>query len=525
MKKHVDDVCSVLGTSVPRETVERELDTFVNKYRVSIPSAKRSIVKKYGGDPDKLTVGVEKAIAEIAAGEGSIDVKGRVLQAKRRDVLVSGEKKLLLSGILEDATGSIPFTIWDYEGEEDVTGRLLTVRNAYTTSYKDRPQLNLSSRTRYWFVQDGEWKREPRKLADIRAGEQNVFFTAKIISVNQKEIDTQEGRKTIYYGLIGDETRTVRFTAWKDFGLQKGEVVNVNGAYVRERMGELQVNMSEQTSVERTDAQIPSVARFGSPKICTIAELRDGMGNVSLTARVVSVEEREMQSNGQTKHMVSGILADESGRVAFTGWRDFPFAQGETVTITGAYVRSWKGVPQLKFDDKSEISRAERMIGEMTTQPAEWKLEELEERGGAMEVAVAGLVVDVREGSGVVLRCPECRRPLKGMECATHGSVSGVQDVRIRMVVDDGTGSLTVTLNREISEQLTGLKLEDMSANPDAFGEICRRLLLKRVRLTGNTYSDDFGLGMFASAASFHTPDALEAARQLFEETVLSLGM
>ena len=165
LKKHVEDMFSVLGGNIDRETLQKELDIFVGEYRVSVTSAKRSIVKKFGGDPDALSIGVEKSIGDIMAGENAVDVSGRVIYATPREITASGEKKRILSGLIEDSTGSMPFTIWDFETQQVERGDLVAFRNAYTTSYRDKPQLNVSSKSRFWVKEKAEaWQREARKI-------------------------------------------------------------------------------------------------------------------------------------------------------------------------------------------------------------------------------------------------------------------------------------------------------------------------------------------------------------------------
>lgn len=534
LEKHIEDMFSVLGGKVEKDALAKELKLFVDDYKVSIPSAKRSIVKKFGGDPDALSIGVEKSIADIVAGENAVDVSGRVVYATPREITASGEKKRILSGLIEDSTGSLPFTIWDYTSGDVERGDLVAFRNAYTTSYRERPQLNVSSKSRFWVREKAEeWVREARKIKDITPNESNILMEGKVISVAGRTINSRGEEKEIHYGLIGDETKTVRFTAWKDFGLNKGDVIRVEGAYSRERNGELQLNFSERSTVEKLkDREIGSVARFGTPRSCKISELREGMGNLTVTGKIVSSSEKEIEVQGQTKSMVSGILADETGKVGFTGWRDFEFSEGDTVRITGAYVRSWKGVPQLKFDDKSEVSLEEKEIAVAAGSYTSYAIDALEERGGAMDASVDATIIEVRQGTGLISRCPECKRTMKLGECRIHGSVEGVPDFRVRLVVDDGTGSLFVNLNRELAEKLTGYTLESVRKrmeqvmSPEAVAaEIGTKVLFRTGVFSGNVFSDDFGLNMYAAAADLFEADVKEKAVKLFQDAIVSLGM
>jgi replication factor A1 len=75
-------------------------------------------------------------------------------------------------------------------------------------------------------------------------------------------------------------------------------------------------------------------------------------------------------------------------------------------------------------------------------------------------VTVVGAMVDLQQGSGLIKRCPECNRSLVKGACADHGKVEGVYDLRIKGVIDNGTASQDIILNRELTEKLTGITLD-----------------------------------------------------------------
>ena len=75
-------------------------------------------------------------------------------------------------------------------------------------------------------------------------------------------------------------------------------------------------------------------------------------------------------------------------------------------------------------------------------------------------VTVVGAVGDLQQGSGLIKRCPECNRSLVKGVCGDHGKVEGVYDLRIKGVIDNGTVSQDIILNRELTEQLTGITLD-----------------------------------------------------------------
>ena len=65
-------------------------------------------------------------------------------------------------------------------------------------------------------------------------------------------------------------------------------------------------------------------------------------------------------------------------------------------------------------------------------------------------IKTQGNLVSVSEDSGIIFRCPECNRVLRDGECATHGEQEGVQDIRLRLVIDDGRGKYLIAFEQTI---------------------------------------------------------------------------
>jgi replication factor A1 len=152
-------------------------------------------------------------------------------------------------------------------------------------------------------------------------------------------------------------------------------------------------------------------------------------------------------------------------------------------------------------------------------------IEELERRGGAQAVAVQGIVIEVREGSGLVFRCPECRRVVRKGACSVHGRVEATPDLRVKGVLDDGTGAISFVMGRELTEGLLGKTLDECKAMAqEAFdAEVVRDLLADRLvarpaRIVGNVLADDFGLMMIANRVSDVDVDVRSEARALLDQ-------
>ncbi len=86
----------------------------------------------------------------------------------------------------------------------------------------------------------------------------------------------------------------------------------------------------------------------------------------------------------------------------------------------------------------------------------------LVEKHGALDVEVQGTIIEIRPGSGFIMRCPECNRVLQDEKCSIHGKVNGKPDLRLKLIIDDGTGAVSCVLNKELTEKILSKTLDDI---------------------------------------------------------------
>lgn len=426
---HVKDIARALENKVSEDQIAGELENYLNVYRVPLDSAKRSIVRKYGGNPANLEVGVQKKLAELAPNEPS------------------------------------------------------------------------------------------------------VSLLARVVSVNPKEIQVNGTPKKIFYGILGDDTATVPFTAWEteNLRLEKGDTIRVENAYTKEFRGQVQLNFGNRTSItpESSDAVPAYQPGPVTLKPAEVKDLREGLGGVSMTVRILSIEEREVMVDGDKKFVYSGVMADQTGKAQFSAWKDFGLKEGDVVKIEGGYVRMWRGIPQLSFDERAEVTISDEelpSVEDLTKSSRIW-IEDLIERGGAVDATIRGILVDVKEGSGLIHRCPECRRVVRKNTCRIHGEVEGQADLRIKSVVDDGSGALTAVFGKELTEGLLGKSLEecetmarDAMTHEVVRDELADMLIAQPVEVRGNVTKDEFGIMMIVNSADMLKIDVEKEAREMLDD-------
>jgi len=427
---HVEELARVLGEKADKEEIWKELDTYLNHYRVTLEWAKRNILKKMGGDPNILNGGGgRKTVSELTGSEQSVDLLVKVLTVNPKTIEVGGASKNIVYGYVADETGRVPYTVWETEAVQLNEGATVIIHNAYTKEYKGTPQLNLGNRA----------------------------------AVEESD-----------------------------------EILDVAG--------------------------LPSGG--GSAEV-KVADLVEGMNYVVISGKITKVEEREITASGEKKNIITGILMDETGSVEFTIWKEAEIKEGDEVRIVGAYVKTFRGMPKLNLGDKAEVQALEEGTLEDITSstPKPRTLEDVELSGGAMDVVVRGSLVDVREGSGLVMRCPDCRRVLQKSTCRVHGKVKGTDDLRIKAILDDGTAPMNVVFGKDLTEKLLNISIDEAikitteERNPDAIKEMAEeRLFAHNLEVRGMVRSDDFGPMMIARDAKIIELDVREEGAKLLTD-------
>ena len=145
-------------------------------------------------------------------------------------------------------------------------------------------------------------------------------------------------------------------------------------------------------------------------------------------------------------------------------------------------------------------------------------LSELVDRNGALDVDVEGTVIEIRKGSGLVQRCRECNRVLQDGACVVHGTVEGKVDVRMKLVIDDGTGSVSAILGKNVTEKLLGKTIKDFSKDGGVIEEMNNMLFGHRINLQGNALGDKFGVTLIVRNAQRADFDIAAEAERLSQE-------
>jgi replication factor A1 len=182
----------------------------------------------------------------------------------------------------------------------------------------------------------------------------------------------------------------------------------------------------------------------GGSDTASVAEIDTPEEWLTVEVKVVELWEPSSESIGQT-----GLVGDETGTVKFTAWEksDVPeLEEGATYRLENVVTDEFQGRMSIKLNSSTEVEKIDAEI-----------------EVGDDEVEVEGALVAIQSGSGLIKRCPEegCTRVLQNGRCSEHGDVEGEFDMRVKGVLDDGKETYDVLLDREATERVTGIEMEE----------------------------------------------------------------
>lgn len=131
---------SEMDVEVPLEEIEKKLDELINKFRVPVEEAKRSVVSQYARVPKTADL---LKVKDIQSDGQWISLKTKVVQ-----LWPSESESIAQSGLIGDDTGTIRFVSWAKSGlptvEED---KCYMLKNVVTDEWQGRYNVKLTRST------------------------------------------------------------------------------------------------------------------------------------------------------------------------------------------------------------------------------------------------------------------------------------------------------------------------------------------------------------------------------------------
>ena len=285
------------------------------------------------------------------------------------------------------------------------------------------------------------------KIVDLSENGKWANLKAKVIQLWENTHDSIS-----QVGLLGDETGIIKFTGWKNAELpelEQGESYLFKSIVIGEYKDRFQVQLNKNSSVEKLAEDIEVGGGEFTPtlresELRNIVDLVGGQW-VTIKGKVVQLWENSHETIEQ-----AGLIGDPTGVIKFTNWAsaDLPdMEEGKSYMLKNVVVNEYGGKAQIQLNRSSSIEELDEDI-----------------EVGTSTFTYTGAMVDIQTGSGLIKRCPECKRALLKGTCPEHGKIKGEYDLRIKAVLDSGTTTQDILINREITEELVGLSLESAIA-------------------------------------------------------------
>ena len=533
-----------------RDAVLEEFKKYHVQFRIEPEDAIRSIMKRFQKDDTDTTiqsrmdsmVSSKKAerFSELASDDRNVTIEVAVVTyTPRMQKMKSGEERQIAFGWIED----LPFsnedsTRWDYKdwGNHSSNlspGSIVRLEGVSVNEWNGKRSLNINQSSRVVVLQEGSGSSiptsEPVDLATAATMEGPVSLVARVIASRPDQIVKRDGSGTIEVvrGRLADNTGQMSFLCWGEFNHEVGSLLRFEGANIRRFRDTPEINFSDRTKIEVfRDASFPDMDALASQTRASIGDIRDGMRGVDITVQIESIETRTFVREGEERSLTSVRVLDPSGRCKMTIWSPIELEPGQVVSVQEARIRAFQGTPDITVDDAGQITILdESPWGKIDPEShvVGISLDELRFSGSRDGIQTEGEVLVVRDDCGIVLRCPECRRVLRDGVCVEHDRVDGVEDLRLRFVIDDGIATANVVVGRAASEKFLETEMSSVQARVNEEGpsgfvkELQSRLFGQRLSINGRAIVDDRGTMLMADSVIQKSEDAVAIAAEVRE--------
>ena len=328
-----------------------------------------------------------------------------------------------------------------------------------------------------------------------KLGEQtkNETIVVKIISLREKETKTEKGEGVYHYGMLGDGSGTLPYTAWSiPATIRAGDVVELKNFTVKKYNDALRVYIDSKTEVVlRPDDKLDVKHVYRDYKIKEL-NLKDAF--VSVTGILKDPIEKTYEKDGQTKTVVHSTFEDDTGSIRISLF-DRKLAPGRYYKIDGAKLSEYKGRYRLTAGDKTQIAE----VGSFRI--PDIKIYDINELARPVDsINITGTVVFLGEKGGLISRCSECRKTIDDIRCPDHPEAKIFLDLYAYFTLEDGTGDIQCNVGRAGMLELLNLKEEDLNiekpkvSRADVSKRLAEKILSVPILLDGDAVMGTNGL-------------------------------
>ena len=551
-EKYADYVQAVLKEcpdASPTEVAEA-FAKYEEEFYIPPQDAMRSVLRRFqsGTSPTPVSGGGQQArttkkvagLSELTGTDRDVEIEVAIVSHNIRDQMIRGEEKQIAFGMLEDNPWEEngQRTRWDYKDwgphANLAAGSIVRIEGASVNEYNGKMSLNINQSTRIVVLKEGVAtpvpSNDPIDINDIPK-EGYICVVGRVLASRPDQIHRKDGSGSIdvVRGRLADDTGTIGFLSWEPFEHEVGTLLKIDGAQVRSFRDTPELNFGRTTRIEVFhDTNFADLDTLAASTLTTIAALRDGSRDVDAVVQITEMTKRTFNREGEEKFLWSGQIADPTGRCRISVWDALPFEEGDlpvTVEVKGARVRAWQGIPDITVDNTEQLTVLDTPPWDaemdLTNHAVEVSLTDVVAGPSRVGMKTNGMLVSVREDSGFIKRCTECRRVLRDGACFDHGANEGNEDVRLRLVVDHDGATAAVLVNKDASLAALGMSEDEMRAKVEELGDlgfvqhIRERMLGRKITVSGRSIVDDQGAMVLADGFEVEAHDAQMRASEL----------
>ena len=303
------------------------------------------------------------------------------------------------------------------------------------------------------------------KLSEINGESGNIEIKVKILSLSKREVTTSKGETVYYYGLVGDETGVIPYTAWEfPAPIKAGDVVQIKYARSKLYNDRMRLYFDSKTEIILKPGEDMEVKR--TYKETKLMDLSLKNPFVTVTGKISNMSSKEYNKAGNTFKIYNGFIEDDTSRVRISSFGQ-PLEDGKIYRLVGARVSEFNKQLELSIGDKTEVFPEE----EDMDFERYYKLIEVGNPAGG--ITILGFIITLGTKSGIIKRCSECNKPLTTGVCPDHPDKPTKLDIFSYFTLDDGTKYIQCIAGKNAIMPFLGIKDADL---PRVAGEIYKML-------------------------------------------------
>ena len=528
----------------------KEFKRYEEEFLIPPEDALRSVIRKFqiaaGQEVSTISSRSRPAIAErkvtkfseLKDDDKNVTIEVAVVSYIPKIQTVRGEERQIAYGWVEDSPWEgererWDFTDWGDHSQNLTPGSVVRLEGVSVNFWNDRRSININRPSRVTVLKEGgqpvtKISDEPVPISEAGEAEGIVSVVARVLSKKDDQIVKKDGSGTleIVRGRLADPSGTIGFISWREFNHEVGSLIKIDRAQIRRFRETPEINIGDLTKIEPFhDSSFASMDDLKSVNRSTISELRDGARDIEITVQVENWQARTFtNADGEERTVRSGDVMDPTGRCRLTSWSEMNPEPGAFLHLKGARVQFWQGSPDLVIDSAEQVVDLSDPPWEAIDPTDHWvevDLTDLVNGGSRRGIRTSGTVVAIANNSGIIERCPECRRVMRDGECAEHGPQRGEEDVRLRFVLDDGVSNASTLIGKEATEALTGMDQAQISDAIDAntragfIATLRERFLARKLHINGRAMVDAQGAILMADSVEIDTRTPEEAANEV----------